>query len=296
MDPTTSRHLEYEQFCDRVAGDPDEDFSKVITHARLQATPKTRITWANRVETRTFILLALDVLHRSYFREEAPRSPDSSEIVFPGVGPERLVAHASEVIQDPDDAARLSSQLWRDIWSNQPNFNKDLFAFLFRPAPHVARTEACQHKLLDLIADGPPRLGTLVRQGVEAELKAILDDPLADLQAFAEASFPRNSEVQKHSQRLDAVVLDAWTSFYRTVLPAYGLAQPVRGDWSDLGLAFTSVAEGVLQRARKRPDHWYEVMSDGDGVLAATIISIIAYRFDVAPGLIENAELQHPLT
>jgi hypothetical protein len=296
MVPSTLYQIEYREFCDRVAGDPREDFSRVITHVRLQRTAETRSKWANRIETRTFILLALDVLHRSYFREEAQRSPDDSEIVFPGVGPERLVAHASEVIQDPDDAARLSRQLWHDNWSNQANFNKDLFAFLFRPAPHVARTEECQGQLRHLIVDGRPRLGTLVRHGVETELKAVLDDPLADLEAFAEASFPRNSEVQRHAQRLDAAVRKAWTHFYQVVLPAYGLAEPVRGDWNDLGIAFTTVAEGVLQRARKRPEHSYELMSNGDDVMTATIISIIANRFDIAPSLVENAELQHPLT
>lgn len=296
MQPLTPHHIEYEEFCDRAAGNPDEDFSTVITHVRLQAREKTRVGWANRPETRTFILLALDVLHRSHFREQTPRSPKGSEIIFPGVGPERLVTHASKVIRDPDEAARLSRQLWQDTWSNQPNFNKDLFAFLFRPTPHIARTEACQRTLRGLIADGSPRLGALVREGVETELKAILNDPLADLQAFAEASFPRNSEVQMLSQRLDAVVLNAWISFYQVLLPAYGLAEPVRCDWRDLGLAFTTVAEGVIQRARRRPDHCSEVMSNGDDVLTAHIISSIANCFDLAPSSIENAELRYPLT
>ena len=51
----------------------------------------------------------------------------------------------------------------------------------------------------------------------------------------------------------------------------------------------------MIQRARRRPGHCSEVMSNGDGVLTTPIISSIANCFDVAPSSIENAELRHPL-
>jgi hypothetical protein len=270
---------DYLQFRTRLAGDPSEDLSTILTGLRPEARAHTRAEWANRTTTREFLTVGLHLLYRRHFHTAPDETVDPTVVLFPRLSPEDLVRHAGTVILDRSRADELTKTLWSFTWARQNNFMKDLIAFLFRPGPYVMRIRRCQDAMLDMIESGMP-LDTFIRKGVELEISANLTDPLVALQAFVETALPNNPTIRDHARRLDELIIDLWARQYQQVFPAFGMQLRAGRNWHDLARTLTVVAHGLLIRARVALADDLDRVSNGDDVLAAALLDLLPAYFE----------------
>lgn len=267
-----------------LAGDGPEDLAEAFTHVR-SGDPEI----ARDRRTRMFGDLALHLLYENTIELDREGPVECVGSSWPPIGGNALERHAAAVMSDPEAAAALTAARWSETWETRDAFMQDVLAYLFRPGPYVRRIRSVQSRLVGMMASRPP-LGPFVREAVGLEIKSNLDDPVVALQTSVQAVFPSHADVRRYLHRLDGDPLRLWARLYAVVFPAYGLEPRTGRTWFDLAYLFTTVADGVLLRARSHGAP--ERLRDGVDVLSAVVLGMVPDLFGVAPANVENLPLR----
>jgi hypothetical protein len=272
-----------------LAGDEAEDLSKVFTQVRPDDADAVRSDWARDWRTQTFCNLALNLLYKNTIERADDRPLGCGDNPYRIARGKQLERHASKMIRDPERAAAMSDERWRETWPTPDAFMHDVLAYLFRPGPYVRRIRAVQSRLISMMKNRP-LLGPFVREAVDLEIKSNLADPLVALQTLVQSVFPTHPDVRRHLQRLDGTPLLLWARLYAVLFPAYGLELRPGRSWFDLAYLYTTVADGELLRARShdRPER----LTGGDDILSAVILGMIPECCEIARADVEALPLR----
>lgn len=284
----------WQRWTQRLDGDPDEDLAEVFTHVKVHTTKETRTRWAHDWRTRAFCDLGLHLLHQHHFEDAGGAGRVADAKLFRNLGPEDLMRHAAVIVPDADQAAQLDRQRWLDTWRHQASFLEDLTAYLFRLGPSVRRIQEVQQALVEIAPTMP--LGELIRVGAQAELTSTLADPIVGLQTFIQAALPRHPQISAAITTLESASLRMWADVYAAVLPAYGLELREDVTFLDLARLFDSMIEGMLLKARVASSLLPPTLSNGDDLLAGTILNLLPSLCSTTTQTVESATVVAPVT
>ena len=261
-------------------GELKEDLSSVLIRVRPGKLESTRKEWSTEWRTITFCDLGLHLLYRHHVGRSDSESLGEDTKLFRNLGPEALQKHASVVLHNQSAVKQLNRDRWTSTWSHQGPYLDDLIAYLFRPGPHQRRLDEVQPHLIEMAKTTP--LGQFIRQGADAELRSVLDDPLAGLIAFVQSALPGHPAIRTYVRRLDETLLTNWAKLYAQLFPMYGMELRSGVQWRDVAELFTTTAEGAQIRVRAREG--IPRLTTGDDIFAASILAMLPGLFTIEPG------------
>ncbi|MCZ4101942.1 hypothetical protein [Streptomyces sp. H39-C1] len=292
MRATDATPAEWEKWRLQVAGDDDEDLSKVFKQVGRSKRSDTRAEWARDWRTRTFCDLALHLIYERHIRGVPSESEEESPI-FAEAKASALRNHASRGFFSEADFQSLTVDRFNATWGQQPAFCKDLVEYLFRPTPYLRRIDQLHPRLI--VKTEELTLAEWLRYISKAELDSASVHPLVALHTLVETGRPSDPVIKKHVTGLRKLRMQRWADLHERVFTAYGAA--LRGDpdldWLGLAESFSSAAGGAFLRSQTRTAG---AMAGVDGrVLGNTVVSIVPAFVSIDNEEMETRRLQRPV-
>jgi hypothetical protein len=256
-----------------------EDLAPVLENIGWGMLAATRAKLANTSTTRDFLEIGLTLLQEDLLWHRGPDFDQGQRSrLFESLSRERILARAQEL--DTDQRKRLTVNMFRHRWERKDRYTEDLISYLFRPGFMERHFEEMAATARAAVADAS--LKELVESLAGAEVQFMLINPIISLQAIVQVALPNHQKVRHFIQAQYDFILPRWARLYEQISAIYGLRLRPDRNWLDVALLFNTAVEGVLLRARI--DRAEPKLSNGEGVLAASILTMLPSLLEAPPG------------
>ncbi|MET8853950.1 hypothetical protein [Amycolatopsis sp. NPDC004625] len=262
----------------------DDDLEPVLRDLVFGRLGQTRAKVANSPETRAFLEIGLDLLRDDLVQHTGPDFETGLRSkLFESISRERILQRAAAADEGRRDKRLLTVNMFRYRWERKDRYTEDLISYMFRLTPqrsHLDDMHAASDRLIREVS-----YAELVRTVADAEVRAVLADPLVVVQTIVQNAMPNHPRVREFCRVHLDHVLPRWAQLYEKVTAAYGFRLRPAYTWLDIAVMFNAVTEGELVWARTtgRPE-----LSTGDHVLAGVVLALTPALFENVPADLET--------